>query len=304
MTNPNAYIPLHAFRKIDIQSMLSVALPLLNNDETSRRFDYHHSRRTMLYFLLSMSRTSNNEQLMNLIKECQRKIEWTRVENDYNHLKTIIEPYQKQYRAEKFLSYWELNKAITPGPKKSLEYISKHREQGFQLNELKLYWNYNQIRDLNKDDRFNPITDSDTHEALIKSPVDTRNNSGEIKFIKSGIEDAVFQVPEDKQVIVLDFADERMPGGYFLENAHTQEEVCRILISNSFFETLYFQVILYNSDGYRALLDLKYQVMDGGYMLPEYGVAYVKRVRFYQKQSNQERITDLIIGACTYFLIK
>jgi hypothetical protein len=38
--------------------------------------------------------------------------------------------------------------------------------------------------------------------------------------------------------------------------------------------------------------------MDGGYMLPEYGVAYVKRVRFFQTQSKQERITDLIIGAC------
>lgn len=35
-------------------------------------------------------------------------------------------------------------------------------------------------------------------------------------------------------------------------------------------------------------------------MLPEYGVAYVKRVRFFQTQSKQERITDLIIGACKY----
>lgn len=241
MTNPKAYIPLHAFRKIDIHSILSVALPLLDNDETQRRFDYHHSRRTMLYFLLSMYSTSNNEQLMDLIKECKPKLEWAHVENEYHRLKMIIEPYQKQYRAEKLGTYWELTKSTRSGPKQSREYISKYRELGFQPDELKIYWNYDQIRDLNKTDRFNPITDHDTNAALTKSPVDTRNNSGEIKFIRSGIEDAIFQVPEDKQVVVLDFADERMPGGYFLENAQTQEEVRRILISNFFFEFFYFR---------------------------------------------------------------
>ncbi|CAF1218715.1 unnamed protein product [Adineta steineri] len=103
----------------------------------------------------------------------------------------------------------------------------------------------------------------------------------EITNTNGRIQHAVFKVPKNKQVIVLDFADERMPGGYFLENAMTQEEV-----------------ILYNSDGYQALLDLKYKLMDGGYMLPEYGVAYIKRVRFFQKQSNNERFTDLIVAAC------
>jgi hypothetical protein len=57
-------------------------------------------------------------------------------------------------------------------------------------------------------------------------------------------------------------------------------------------------VILYNSDGYRALLDLKYQVMDGGYMLPEFGVAYIKRVRFFKDGATRERLTDLIVAAC------
>jgi len=229
MTTSKAYIPVHAFRKIDIQSILSVALPLLNNDETQRRFDYHHSRRTMLYFLLSMYDIPNNERLMSLINECNPKIDRLRIEQNYNDLKNIIEPYQKQYRADKLGTYWELKRdANRPGPKQSLKYISKYRQDGFRPEELKIYWNYNQIRDLNNNDRFNPITDSDTNDALLKSPVDTRNNSGTIEFIKSGIENAVFQVPEDKQVIVLDFADERMPGGYFLENARTQEEVCEI----------------------------------------------------------------------------
>jgi len=194
----------------------------------------------------------------------------------------MTEPYQKQYRAEKFDSYWELKReGNRSGPKQSREYISKYRQDGFRPEELKIYWNYDEIRDLNKNDRFNPITDSDTNDALLKSPVNTRENSGTIEFVRLGIETAVFRVPEDKQVIVLDFADERMPGGYFLENAMTQEEV-----------------ILYNSDGYRALLDLKYKMMDGGYMLPEYGVAYVKRVRFFQDQSKRERTADLIVAAC------
>ena len=36
MTSPKAYVPLHAFRHMDLQSIFSVALPALNNDETRR----------------------------------------------------------------------------------------------------------------------------------------------------------------------------------------------------------------------------------------------------------------------------
>jgi hypothetical protein len=180
----------------------------------------------MLHFLLSIYSTDNNERVLNLIKECNPKADWSRINENYNTLKTIIEPYQQQNRAAKLGTYWELkNSPKRPGPKRSLSNILKYRQNGFQLEELKLYWNYDQIRELNKTDRFNPITDSDTHNALLKVPVNTRNNAGEIQFVRSGIEEAVFLVPEDKQVIVLDFADERMPGGYFLENARTQEEV-------------------------------------------------------------------------------
>lgn len=39
-------------------------------------------------------------------------------------------------------------------------------------------------------------------------------------------------------------------------------------------------------------------MMDGGYALPELGVAYVKQVKFFQKGTKQERTTDLIIAAC------
>lgn len=224
-----AYIPVHAIRKIDLESIISVALPLLNNDEIRMRYDRHHSRRTMLYFLLSIYNTHENEQLIRYINEIAPKVQHSQIETLYNDFKKMIEPYQREYHADKLGTYWEIKKdAKRTGPKQSHKYISMHRENGFQLNELKLYWNYDQIRELNQVNRFNPLTDSDAHDALLNSPVEKRENSGTIKFIESGIENAVFEVPEGKQIIVLDFADERMPGGYFLENARTQEEVCDI----------------------------------------------------------------------------
>ncbi|CAF4142826.1 unnamed protein product, partial [Rotaria magnacalcarata] len=184
-------------------------------------------------------------------------------------------------QAEDLGDYWQLKIPTNSlGPLKSREYISRYRLNGFQPNELKIYWNYNQIQTLASCADYNAKTDSDAKNSLLTKPVYERRHTGKISFILSGIQDAVFQVPNGKQVIVLDFADERMPGGYYLENAMTQEEV-----------------ILYNSDGYRALLDLKYTMMDGGYMLPEYGVAYLKRVRFFQQQTNKQRLTDLIVAA-------
>ncbi|CAF1535730.1 unnamed protein product [Adineta steineri] len=265
MIHRPAYIPLHALREIDIKSILSVAFPFeIDNDENKRRYD-----------------------------EIKRQYDYHN--KIYDDLKTKPEPYQVyyqgqpqvQHRAENPKKYWEENYAYRPGPTKSQKYIEKYRKDGFKPDELKLYWNYQEIESLHKKDYFNPTTDTDTNKALEAKPVDQRKNSGAVKFYQSGIEDAVFDEElEDKQIIVLDFADERMPGGYFLENARTQEEV-----------------ILFNSDGYRALLDLKYQTMDGGYILPQYGLAYIKRVRFFQenpdqKETLQVRLTDLIVAAC------
>lgn len=227
MSQAKTYIPFHALRKVDIQSILNIALPLLDNDETRRRVDQHHSRRTMLYFLLAMQSAPNYDELMKSIDEYQPKFNWAHVQNNYETLKKQTEPYQAYYRAENLGPYWELKNLKLLGPRQAGEYISKYRRDGFQPNELKLYWNYEQIRTLNQDDRYNPDTDSDTHDALQKSPVDTREHDGKIEFVLSGIEEAVFRIPPGKQIIVLDFADERMPGGYFLENARTQEEVCR-----------------------------------------------------------------------------
>lgn len=59
------------------------------------------------------------------------------------------------------------------------------------------------------------------------------------------------------------------------------------------------EVMLYNSDGYRALLDLKYGRMGGGYAIPEFGLAYVRNMRFFDsKDKNKCRITDMLVSAC------
>ena len=44
-------------------------------------------------------------------------------------------------------------------------------------------------------------------------------------------------------------------------------------------------------------------MMDGGYILPEYGVAYIKKVHFFQENSQKERLTDVIVAACKYFYL-
>ncbi|CAF0948721.1 unnamed protein product [Rotaria sp. Silwood1] len=282
ITNAYMYVPIHSLRKCDICSIISIAFPLSNDKNWKKRVDYHHSRRTILSFLLSIKSMSDNKQILDFIYECYPNFDWSIVEENYLNLKNTNEPYQIQYHAENLGNYWQLRiPTHFLGPIKSREYISRYRSNGFQSNELKIYWNYNQIQSLTFSNNYNPITDRDARDALLNSPVHERKNSGIIRFVILGIQDAVFTVPNGKQVIVLDFADERMPGGYYLEHALTQEEI-----------------ILYNSDAYRALLDLKYTMMDGGYMLPEYGVAYIKRVRFFRKGSNNERLTDLIVAAC------
>ena len=218
------------FRKMDVESILSIALPAQLDKYAERRYDHHHSRRTMLYYLLGMQRTENNEELMKLIHDCKQNIDWVEIEATYKKLKETIEPYQKQNNAEHLGVYWELNRSFDrEGARRSKEYISKYRQNGFLPKELKLYWNYDQIKRLDQSDQFNSDTDQDSHDTLVSSPVHKRNNAGKVEYIRSGIEDAVFRVPDNHQVIVLDFADERMPGGYFLENARTQEEVCQAI---------------------------------------------------------------------------
>ena len=58
------------------------------------------------------------------------------------------------------------------------------------------------------------------------------------------------------------------------------------------------EIILFNSDGYRSLLDLKYGRMGGGYAIPEFGTAYVRDIRFFVKGTKRTRKADMLVSAC------
>ena len=225
------YVPTHSLRKMDICSIMSIALAPISDAYWKKRVDAHHSRRTMLNFLLSIKATAHNKHLLDWIEECHPHFDWTLAEKNYQYLRTTIETYQTSYNAQNLGNYWQLKVPLaSPLPNQAREYISYYRSHGFQPHELKLYWNYNELKDLNIAQHYNSMTDKDSHYALLNSPVHSRKHSGSIRFVQAGIQDAVFQVPYGKQVIVLDFADERMPGGYFLEGFMTQEEVSVFII--------------------------------------------------------------------------
>jgi hypothetical protein len=58
------------------------------------------------------------------------------------------------------------------------------------------------------------------------------------------------------------------------------------------------EIILYNSDGYRSLLDIKYGRMGGGYAIPEFGLAYVRDICFFHPESKDQRRADMMVSAC------
>lgn len=59
------------------------------------------------------------------------------------------------------------------------------------------------------------------------------------------------------------------------------------------------EVLLYNADGYRALLDLKYKRMRSGYAIPEFGLAYVRDMRVFDSTSpERHRKVDMLVSAC------
>ncbi|CAF3809856.1 unnamed protein product, partial [Adineta steineri] len=89
VTYTSAYVPINYLRKSDICSILSIALPLKNDSNFKIRVDTHHSRRTMLYFLLAIKSKSNNTRVLHFIDECYPNLNWSIVENNYHHLKNV-----------------------------------------------------------------------------------------------------------------------------------------------------------------------------------------------------------------------
>lgn len=91
--------------------------------------------------------------------------------------------------------------------------MKKYRENGYKPEELSVYWNAKQLEDLcPKDDEQSEIypphdpSDKNCIENLRKFPVSKRNHDVKIEYINNGIEKAVFDIPADVQIIVLNFA--------------------------------------------------------------------------------------------------
>ena len=87
------------------------------------------------------------------------------------------------------------------------------RKEGFKDDELKLYWNVEQLENLCPKPGESPEiipphdpSDDDAVENLRKNPVSERKHSGKITYVNDGIERAVFDIPDEAQIILLNFA--------------------------------------------------------------------------------------------------
>ncbi|CAF4541004.1 unnamed protein product, partial [Rotaria sp. Silwood2] len=354
----SVYVPLESLTEETIDSIVSTV-------QQSNKKDWNHSKRTLLAFLLSInnkvteierqdSKNTFDRQISRHAAKVRqwlvekdhsgniKKVDWDELRKTYDKMaKEKDDGMAKYFGVTNAVPYYELTiEGLHPDINQSREYMNHFRSHGWEPNELKIYWNVQQIENLcpkhetqpskqveetdqdknnvnsetevepqcepehtrkdttkietklekneetkdeatvevksennnevkeqmkdepNKETKAENLpphdpSDVDVVQALREHPVSKRNNSRKITYVNKGIEKAVFDIPEDAQIILLNFANERSTGGGYLRHAWAQEEI-----------------ILYNSDGYRSLLDLKYGRMSGGYAIPEFGLAY------------------------------
>ncbi len=108
--------------------------------------------------------------------------------------------------------------------------MEKFRRDGFKPQELKLYWNAEQIENLcpkpGEPPASNPPhdpSDDDAIENLRQYPVAERKHKGTICYVNEGIQKAVFDVPKGAQIIVLNFAvKSHMNNSFSLRSNHLE----------------------------------------------------------------------------------
>jgi len=269
------YIPCASLNPEDIESLIKLCLC-----EDVDRVDKHGGRKAGLKYLLNIHSIGFDLSSYIDLKELKK------LEKEFHELKKF-DLFRKEFDDNnQFDPYWELNSNSS-----KIHQIAKNarkfrdKEKHFQPEQLKIYFNSKQIENI----PYSKATfdtagfvDNDARNYLIKYPLLERQNKGQINTKQGRIETVIFDIPSESQIIVLDFADERMPGGLFLYGASTQEET-----------------ICYNSDTYNGLLDFKYQRFDGGFFIPEFGCLYIKNVTFFkQPDFKQNHLIDIIAAAC------
>ncbi|CAF4276044.1 unnamed protein product [Rotaria magnacalcarata] len=266
----SVYVPLESLTEKTVHSIISTATQAGTSD-------WNHSRRTLLTFLLAINdklqqieknENANEQYNEYTIQHAKQVRRWLVrkhysgkvIDIDWNDFRTHFEgmfqenddEIAKRYRVKTPEPYYELGiRGLHPHIEQSRRYMNRFRKDGFKPEELKVYWNEEQLEDLcpkheqcDNSERLPPHdpSDIDAIQYLRQYPVSQRNHAVEIR---------------------------------------AQEEI-----------------ILYNSDGYRALLDLKYGRMGGGYALPEFGLAYVRDICFVHPKTEHQRLADMMVSAC------
>jgi hypothetical protein len=104
---------------------------------------------------------------------------------------------------------------VHPDIERSRVYMDLTRRNGFEPHELKVYWNSEQLeilcRNVGQQTEASTLpphdpSDGDVVLALRKFPVSERKHAGKITYVNKGIETAVFDVPTDAHIILLNFA--------------------------------------------------------------------------------------------------
>jgi len=204
------YIPCASLTDENISSLVKLCL-----SEDVYRVDTHGGRKAAIKYLLKMHSIGFDLSSYIDLKQLED------LQQQFEKLKQI-DSFKKNFdqnHNEEFEPYWELNSNST-----KIHQIAKDsrkltdKPQGFSPEELKIYFNCQQIDNI----PFSQATfdtsgfvDSDAKEWMIKYPIEQRQNKGQINAKKGRIEQVIFDIPTGKQVIILDFADERMPGGYY-----------------------------------------------------------------------------------------
>lgn len=98
------------------------------------------------------------------------------------------------------------------GVRHSRRLMKKSRPSGYTDDEIKIYWCIEQVEALcARKEAFPYEIEHEPADAKVvlnlqNNPVENRAYKGEIQYVTKGIQEAVFDVPPDAQIILLNFA--------------------------------------------------------------------------------------------------